>query len=66
MIIKLISTVSVLAASAISPTAAIATEPARAQVASTSGIIAILIGQIHAQTFTPPIGTNHGSFTPRS
>jgi hypothetical protein len=32
--------------------------------AGPDGIIAILIGQIYAQPFTPPIGTNHGSFTP--
>jgi hypothetical protein len=63
MTAKLICTLTVLAAFAVGPTAALAAEPAVPQ--PSNGIIAILIGQVHAQPFTPPIGTNHGSFAPK-
>jgi hypothetical protein len=64
LIAKLIGTFTVLAATAVAvaPTAAIAAEPTRAPAATPNGIIAILIGQVQAQPFTPPIGTAHGSF----
>lgn len=63
MTAKLISTLTVLTAFAVAPTAALAAEPAVPQ-APSNGIIAILIGQVHAQPFTPPIGTDKGSFAP--
>lgn len=60
MTAKLISTFAVLASVAVAPTAAGAATPVT-PAAGADAIIAILIGQVHAQPFTPPIGTNHGS-----
>jgi hypothetical protein len=59
---KLISMLTVLAGIAIAPANAVAAAPVEQPSASSSGIIAILIGQVHAQPFTPPIGTDKGSF----
>jgi hypothetical protein len=59
MTTKLLSTLAVLAALVVAvPATASAAEPVHspAPVASSNGIIAILIGQ-----FTPPIGSNKGS-----
>jgi hypothetical protein len=64
MTTKLISTLAVMAGIAIAPATAVAAAPVAQPSASSNGIIAILIGQAHAQPFTPPIGTNHGSFAP--
>jgi hypothetical protein len=61
MTIKLVSTLAATAGIALAPTAALAAEPAHAPSAGPDGIIAILIGQVHAQPFTPPIGTDKGS-----
>lgn len=66
MTAKLISTLAVLASIAIAPTAAVAATPVTQPTAGPDAIIAILIGQVHAQPFTPPIGTNHGSFAPKA
>jgi hypothetical protein len=65
MTAKLISTFAVLAGVAVAPTAALAAEPAPAPSTGSDAIIAILIGQVHAQPFTPPIGTDKGSFQVR-
>jgi hypothetical protein len=65
MTIKLISTLTVLAGVAIAPATAAAATPVTQPSASSNGIIAILIGQVHAQPFTPPIGTDKGSFAPK-
>ncbi|MDA0179792.1 hypothetical protein OJ997_05765 [Solirubrobacter phytolaccae] len=54
-----ISTLAVIAAAAVPAAAAAAERPPAT--GSDTAIIAILIGQVHAQPFTPPIGTNHGS-----
>ena len=62
MTTKLVSMLTVLAGIAIAPTTAVAAEPLAQPSASSNGIIAILIGQVHAQPFTPPIGTDKGSF----
>jgi hypothetical protein len=67
---KLLSTLAALAAIAIAPTAAVAGEPARTRApgaieqsaAGADGIIAILIGLAQAQPYTPPIGSDKGSF----
>ena len=60
MTAKLISTIAVLAGLAIAPTVAAAT-PTTPPAPSSDGIIAILIGQVQSQPFTPPIGTDKGS-----
>jgi hypothetical protein len=65
MTIKLISTLTVLAGIAVAPATAVAAAPVAQPSASPNGIIAILIGQVHAQPFTPPIGTDKGSFAPK-
>ena len=61
MTIKRIATLAAVVALAVTPAAASASEPPAAAPAPASpaanGIIAILIGQ-----FTPPIGSNKGSF----
>jgi hypothetical protein len=64
MTTKLISTLTVLAGIA-APATAVAAAPVAQPSASPNGIIAILIGQVHAQPFTPPIGTDKGSFAPK-
>jgi hypothetical protein len=63
MTTKLVSMLTVLAGIAIAPATAAAAPVAQAS-ASADGIIAILIGQVHAQPFTPPIGTDKGSLLP--
>ncbi|MDX6233980.1 MAG: hypothetical protein QOH68_3062 [Nocardioidaceae bacterium] len=65
MTTKLVSMLTVLAGIAIAPATA-AAAPAAQLSASADGIIAILIGQVHSQPFTPPIGTDTGSFVPKS
>jgi hypothetical protein len=62
MTTTLISMLTVLAGIALAPPAARAAGPVEQPTASSNGIIAILIGQVHAQPFTPPIGTDKGSF----
>jgi hypothetical protein len=62
MTTKLVSMLTVLAGIAITPATADAASPVAQPSASSSGIIAILIGQVQAQPFTPPIGTDKGSF----
>ena len=63
MTAKLISSLVVLAAGiAVLPANAAAATPAAKPSADSNGIIAILIGQVHAEPFTPPIGTDKGSF----
>ena len=64
---KLISSLVVLAVGiAVAPATAAAATPAAQSSAGSNGIIAILIGQIHAQPFTPPIGTEIAASSGRS
>jgi hypothetical protein len=62
MTTKLISMLTIVAGIALAPATAMAAGPVEQPSASSNGIIAILIGQVHAQPFTPPIGTDKGSF----
>ena len=55
-----ISTLVAIAATAVLPAVATATDRTPTAGAQ-NGIIAILIGQVRAEPFTPPIGTDKGS-----
>lgn len=52
---------AIVAFAAAVPAAALAAERPPAPSTSANGIIAILIGMVKGEPFTPPIGTNHGS-----
>jgi len=57
-----ISTLVAIAAGVLPCVAAAGEQPPTA--GAQNGIIAVLIGQVRAQPFTPPIGTDKGSVVP--